>query len=301
MRILIGYDGSDGAKDAVELARMLARFEGVEATLAYVAGSGWSATSSYEEVPAEEQRSVAGLLADDAEAFGSETKTRVYLGGSPAHVLTELAEREGVDLLVVGSPHRGPLGRALIGSVAERLLHGATCATVVAPRGFAAEHHRPPALVGVAYDGGSESKIALRMGAELAREAGVGLRVLYVEEPLVAMPGVVAYTPPRAPDPREVLEEATRSVDREVVVEGERLAGPVASALAKACEDGVDFLGVGSRGYGPLGRVLLGSVSTALLRKAPCPVLVAPRAAEEAVEAIRTTKKANATPLPQAG
>lgn len=294
MRILIGFDGSDGARDAVELARMLTRFEGVEATLVHVAGRGWPATSSYEEVPAEELPGVAGLLAEGVKAFGSEAKTRVYVGGSPAHVLTELAEREEADLLVVGSPHRGALGRVLIGSVAERLLHGASCATVVAPRGFAAEHHRPPALVGVAYDGGAESKVALRMAGEMAREAGAAVRVLYVEEPPAAIPGVAAYTPPPAPDPREIIKEAIRSVDREVTAAGERLAGPVASALAGACEDGVDLLVVGSRGYGPLGRVLLGSVSTALLHKAPCPVLVAPRATEDEARANPAKKKADA-------
>ncbi len=38
-----------------------------------------------------------------------------------------------------------------------------------------------------------------------------------------------------------------------------------------------DLLVVGSRGYGPVLRVLLGSVSTRLIHIAPCPVLVIPR------------------------
>ncbi len=40
------------------------------------------------------------------------------------------------------------------------------------------------------------------------------------------------------------------------------------------------ILVVGSRGYGPLRRVLLGSVSTQLVKSAPCPVLVVPRGTE---------------------
>jgi nucleotide-binding universal stress UspA family protein len=39
----------------------------------------------------------------------------------------------------------------------------------------------------------------------------------------------------------------------------------------------LDLLVAGSRGYGPSGRASLGSVSTALLRSLPCPVLVVPR------------------------
>ena len=39
----------------------------------------------------------------------------------------------------------------------------------------------------------------------------------------------------------------------------------------------LDLLLVGSRGYGPFGRVLMGSVSTALVRECACPVIVTPR------------------------
>lgn len=54
-------------------------------------------------------------------------------------------------------------------------------------------------------------------------------------------------------------------------------SGPPAETLASACEDGVDLLVAGSRGYGPLARVLLGSVTTGLTGMAPCPVIVVPR------------------------
>ena len=63
------------------------------------------------------------------------------------------------------------------------------------------------------------------------------------------------------------------------VVEGE----PV-EAIRKAVEYGVDLLVVGSRGWGPVRRVLLGSASTRLLRVAPCPVLVTPRGLEDEEE-----------------
>jgi nucleotide-binding universal stress UspA family protein len=46
-------------------------------------------------------------------------------------------------------------------------------------------------------------------------------------------------------------------------------------ALAEALP--ADLLVVGSRGYGPLGAVLLGSTSIPLARAARCPLLVTPR------------------------
>ncbi|MBJ7348576.1 MAG: universal stress protein, partial [Thermoleophilaceae bacterium] len=47
-----------------------------------------------------------------------------------------------------------------------------------------------------------------------------------------------------------------------------------------ACESGVDLLVVGSRGYGPVNTVLLGTVTGKLMRQAPCPVMAVPRSAE---------------------
>lgn len=278
MRILIGYDGREGARDAAELARQLAALEGGSATLAYVIAGGWPATRRYEEVQTDRVAGASELLAAGAAALADvPAEARVFVGGSPARVLTELAERDDFDLLVVGSPHRGAIGRALVGSVAERLLHGASCATVVAPRGYATERHEAPRLVAVAYDGSPEAKLALHRAETAARAASASLRVLTVEEPLAVVPGVAGYTPPPPTEPKELLAEARSAVPADIEVDGRALAGPVAETLAEACEDGVDLLVVGSRGYGPLGRVLLGSVSTAILHKAPCPVLVVPR------------------------
>jgi nucleotide-binding universal stress UspA family protein len=61
-------------------------------------------------------------------------------------------------------------------------------------------------------------------------------------------------------------------------VTGALLDGDAATQIAKASEH-LDLLVLGSRGYGPLGAVLLGSVSSALVRTARCPVVVIPRSA----------------------
>lgn len=62
-----------------------------------------------------------------------------------------------------------------------------------------------------------------------------------------------------------------------VEAEGDLLGGPPAETLAAACKDGADLLVAGSRGYGPLARVPLGSVTTKLIGPTLCPVLVVPR------------------------
>jgi nucleotide-binding universal stress UspA family protein len=70
------------------------------------------------------------------------------------------------------------------------------------------------------------------------------------------------------------VEAALRADGLEVT--GALLDGDSAGELAKASEH-VDLLVLGSRGYGPLGAVVLGSVSSTLVRAASCPVVVVPR------------------------
>jgi nucleotide-binding universal stress UspA family protein len=58
--------------------------------------------------------------------------------------------------------------------------------------------------------------------------------------------------------------------------EARLLDGDPAEALVAESE-ALDLLVAGSRGYGPVRSVLLGSVSRALVRGAACPVVVSPR------------------------
>ncbi|MFN8163343.1 MAG: universal stress protein [Solirubrobacterales bacterium] len=277
MRLLVGYDGSDGGRDALELTRVLGALTGAEALVITVLPFG-PLPITYALLGDEEASETEPLFEEARELLsGLEVETRAFGGGSPAGVMNDIAEREKVDMAVVGSPHRGAIGRALIGSVAEGLLHGAPCAVVAAPRGYAGERHEPFQLVAVAYDGTPESKLALRRAEELALSAKAKIRVLTVSAPPVAVPGVVGYTPTIPPDADQIVKEAVKSIDRELEAEGRELTGVPAVALAEACEDGVDLLVAGSRHYGPMARALLGSVSSQLIHKAPCPVLVVPR------------------------
>ena len=58
---------------------------------------------------------------------------------------------------------------------------------------------------------------------------------------------------------------------------GELLVGAVVDVLAEIDQEDVDLLCCGSRGYGPVRRVLLGGVSARLVRQARSPLVVVPR------------------------
>jgi nucleotide-binding universal stress UspA family protein len=278
MRVLVGFDGSAGARDAVALAKLLNQVTRGTILLANVMPLDELLAEPYrvlssERLPASQDVFRAPLRT----LAGIEVETRSFTGGSPARVLHALAEEESVDLIVVGSPHRGTVGRAVLGSVAENLLHGCSRPLVVAPRSYASTDHGEVSLIAVAYDGTPEAKLALKHAEALAAATEATLRILTVAAPAVPMPGGVGYAPMVGFDPEALIEEAVGSVGPGIQVESRRLAGPPAAALADACEDTVDLLVVGSRGYGPLGRVFAGSVCSKLITVASCPVLVLPR------------------------
>jgi nucleotide-binding universal stress UspA family protein len=276
-KLLVGFDGTDGGRDALVLAKALASTSGTSALVVTLLPYG-PFPVGFEELEGQAADKAEPLLEEARESLaGLTVETRVFGGGSPAWVMTHLAEEEGIDAIVVGSPHRGAIGRALIGSTAESLLHGAPCAVVAAPRGYATKRDSSFRLIAVAYDGSAESEAALHRAEAIAKETGAAIRVLTVVSPPVALPGITGYTPALPPEPEKILEEATNALDPKLAIDGRCLSGPVATTLAEACEDGVDLLLAGSRRYGPVTRVLLGSVSTELIHKAPCPVMVVPR------------------------
>jgi nucleotide-binding universal stress UspA family protein len=277
VRLLVAHDGSDGGRDALELARVLGSQEGASALVVAVVSYGGLPTrfTRLEHDAAAE----AEPLFEEARARleGIEVETRAFGGGSPAGVITELAESEAIDVIVVGAPHRGAVGRTVVGSVAEGVLHGAPCAVAVAPHGYAEHGHGPFSLIAVAYDGTPEARAAASRARRLAEARGAVVRILTAVPPPTALPGVVGYTPIEPPEPEGVVEEGVQAVGTRIPVEGKRLDGHPAYTLAQACGDGVDLLVTGSRGYGPAMRVLLGSVSSRLIAEAPCPVMVVPR------------------------
>src|ERR1017187_2650858 len=86
----------------------------------------FAAGRKYSEQMLEHERQTASLEAELA----------VVLGRAVGRALHELAEHQHVDLLVVGSCHRGSIGRVLVGNDALATLNGAPCAVAIAPAGY---------------------------------------------------------------------------------------------------------------------------------------------------------------------
>jgi nucleotide-binding universal stress UspA family protein len=226
----------------------------------------------------------ARVLAEQiVERDGGELKVIQVEKGSPADALQALAEKGEADLVVLGSTHHAHVGSVAPGSVAEHLLHGAKCRLVIAPKGYAQADHSQDRLrvAAVGFDGMAESYAALEEAARLAQKFGGSLRVIGVATPVPPM-GTAAAAQAGAgagPDFQTQLNNVVADLPPELRALPVFERGDPVGKLLEAAEKGVDLLVLGSRGFGPVMRLLIGSVSSRVIREAPCPVLVVPRPA----------------------
>ena len=287
--IIVGIDPLRHDPDAPVLAALLARATRapVLAVAAYETLHRLGSADEYEPRGA----ALARLSAIEAAFHGLALETAAISGSSAARVLHDCAADRGAGLLVVGATHHGVVGKLALGSTADRLLHGTTCPVAVAPLGFA-ERMRGIDRVGVAFIESEEGEEALRAAAALASACGADLYAATAVEPLpwsatrLAPPyDVEAHLKHQRQQAETTLRRALDDVRPVVESHIEVLVDPPVIALEQFSNE-VDLLVCGSRGYGPLGSVLLGGVSRRLAHRAACPVIVVPRGTERQLEAL---------------
>jgi nucleotide-binding universal stress UspA family protein len=283
-RAVVGFDGSEPAGDALALAQRLTDPDG-ELLLACVdAQRGFRMPHARKHARAED------VLAAGLAEVGDGVRVRgiARSSASAARGLTEIAEEERADLLVVGAHHETVPSRPTPGATALRLLHGAPCAVAIAPRGLR-EHDRFH-HVGVAYDASPEAEAALAAAYTLAARDGAAMSI-YFAVPVLGLldAGRIGSDAEASARSRRDLvhDQLAAAADaapagvnpRTVVVRGEP-----ATEIPRESDGVVDVLFTGSRGYGPVQRVMLGSVAEALLLAATQPVVVVARASLAAAQ-----------------
>jgi nucleotide-binding universal stress UspA family protein len=285
--VMVGVDGRQGGRDAIQLAKQLVAPNGA-ITLVHFFGEGTGPRAQAARA-VNHGRSRAMLAAESAAALLN--ARLLALGeGRVGRGLHRIAETKHADLIVVGSCRLGLVGRVLLGDDTRLVLNGAPCAVAIAPAAYEAPEHLT--RIGVGVDGSAEATQALTIARSIARRNDTTVSALAV----ISLQSI----PYNEPVPRDWSEIASELVDDErrrlsglADVDGDVTIGDPSEELERYAE-ALDLLVIGSRSHGPVDRLLEGSTSNYLARRAGCPLLVMPRSAREIVGAERSSSAATA-------
>jgi len=289
MKIVIAYDGSMHAGIAVDDLLQAGLPPDAEAIVVSIIEEGIPAARTFGMVETDfVSRRMAAAERWAEEACGRLTKyfpqwhiqmeTR---WGKPAEVLLDKAIGWPADLLVVGAHGRSPLGRLVLGSVSMKLVHEAPCSVRVARPGV----HTGAIRLLIGNDGSSEAEKVVDAVCSRSWPAGTEAEVIAVQELLVPAPGDRITI---GPGPFTQVNETQRDRLKEAsdkAVDKLQRAGIIASSviergdpkhtLIEAARDwDANTIFVGARGLGRIDRLILGSVSSAIVAHAPCTVEV---------------------------
>lgn len=276
--VLVGVDGQQGGRDAIALARTLVAGGG-KLTFEYVYhGDPHLWRGSRPPLEAGEEEHARELLVKAAGDASVEADLRVHGAASVGRGLHDLAETIGADLIVVGSSRRGLVGRVVLGNDTCAALNGAPSAVAIAPANYAG-HPAAVEEIGVGYNRSLESVHALKVARSIAATHHARVSVLET----VSAPAFLLSAGPVVPG--DALGAMLADADSELAglkdVDSHACYGQPAEELA-IFSASVDLLVVGSRSYGPVGRLVHGSTSQQLARTARCPLLILTRAARAA-------------------
>lgn len=200
--------------------------------------------------------------------------------GRPAPTILDAATAWSADLILVGSNDRGPIRRALLGSVSDDVARAAPCPVLIVKRRVARFDR-----VLVATDGSLHAEAAVHFVATLALPPTAELRVCAVSE----IPDAVPNT---GRDGRAAMLVLLTETETRTAVHAVTSALDILAALACPIQSSLrhgdarrelteevrrwapDLLVLGARGRTAAREVPLGRVTETLLRQARCPTLV---------------------------
>lgn len=296
-RILYATDLSSTSEPAWDETRRLGRLFNAEILLLHVVApplvfpvEGYFPPELYQELLRNAGRDAEkGLdrLLGAVPGSGLKVRLRLEEGGPPASRILEVATQEAADLLVVGTHSRTGLPRAMLGSIADRMVRQATCPVLtVRPRPEMAPR-RAISRICYATDFSPTARAAWPWVVAIASAAGAEVDLVHVTfEPVIDHHMPAEAIGPMAQFLRDqgrieverFLERSTLPRERIHVhlspgVPGEQI-------VHRALERAADLIVMGTHGWSGIVRWMLGSVAQYVIQAAPCPVLtIAPAGA----------------------
>lgn len=282
-KVIVGFDGSERGLDALMLGQALTVPEGDLIVCCVHHLQPLSARIDPTEPTIDHTSAQESVERATRMLKGDLTVTPMFIAGeSTAKTLQRAAISEQADLVVLGSSHRGALGRVLLGSVTQATLREAPCPVAVAPVGFHAHRpEAPPTRIAVGHDAVEPTPDALSAAVGLCEQTRAELLLVAVAED-AAVPNPARATMPyteitqaRLRAAEQSVADALSGVPETVSATGDVRDGDPAEQLLEVSRD-ADLLLLGSHGRGIVNRLIMGSVCDRVIRSAACAVLVVP-------------------------
>ena len=285
-RILCPIDLTPHSGHALRYALTLSRSYEAELVLLYC-DSGSQSGKTQPKLGVHKAELLESLLFEHVtptDLSGSRFRTLVVETDDIGEEITNVAEGEGVDLIVMRSRRR-PHRAALLRSTAESVSRGAPCPVLVVhddeqewvKDGLQIDLKR----ILVAHDFSDYSEVALNYGLSIAQEHQAELHLLLVLPPRSVNEPEIAWYPIKG---ESAYHNAARRLQRAVPAEAYlwcKIKHVVSEGhayreiLNYAENNEMDLISVGAHGAGFGMRALFGSNVDRVLRQARCPVLVA--------------------------
>jgi nucleotide-binding universal stress UspA family protein len=134
--IIVGYDGTDASKAALDWATGLAKELGDKVVIAFgywPPGYAGGPMSAQRDAIREHGEQITSEAAQAAKAAGVDNEVAL-LSERPAEALSDLATQRGARMIVIGSRGESSLRGAVLGSTAHQLVHIAETPVLVVRR-----------------------------------------------------------------------------------------------------------------------------------------------------------------------
>lgn len=284
--ILVPLDGSILAERALGPAASIAEAMSAKLTLLRVVPQFAILAADpmlYEEMNRLGEEEAISYLRSKADELGLQVPVHVTCDvGQPADSIIEFAEDHDVDLIMISSHGRSGLNRWVYGSVAERVLRQAPCATAIINAGIVYELPQRRKIL-VPLDGSDLAERALRPGKRLASALDADLHLLRVT--------TSAHQMLETSTMREVFDEIedNESLEAEAYLKSKYSDSPddhaffavvvakdsvAAAILDYAADNQIDMIVMSSHGRTGLQRWVYGSVAEKVLRSACCATMI---------------------------
>jgi nucleotide-binding universal stress UspA family protein len=325
-RILVPLDGARFGEHALPLALGLARRAAAKLEVVHVYTP---LATAYSEHPVWNDDTLEALLKKRQQDYLDHIAGRlakvspvsvsaVVLEGGVVEEICTHAEKTGVDLIVMTTHGRGPLGRFWLGSVADALARQSPVPVLLVRPGDAAPdlgREPVPQHILLPLDGSDLAEQMLEPAVELGSLAGADYTLLRVIKPILptlnhpmAFPMEGASLAQLTQETLDQLEAANERLHRQAqdyldrVAERLRAQGlrvqtrvateqQPATAVLEAAAANIDLIALETHGRRGLSRLVMGSVADKVVRGSHLPVLVHhPSKRSEEVSAVPAAK-----------